>query len=105
MPATTTLGVTRKFQIAKCQIAVALDADGFNSIANDWREELPVFFHDELVGLADVGKRTSVGNPQNQRIVETAGTLQNRAAAGTASQDRYPVLPGLVEIGLRADFI
>ena len=93
MPAPAALSIAGKFQIAKCQIAVTLDANSFNSVANNWRKELPVFFHDELVGLADVSERAGVGNPQNQRLIETAGTLQNRAAAGTASQDRYPVLP------------
>ena len=105
MPAPAALSIAGKFQITKRQIAVALNAYSFNSVANDWRKKLSVFFHNKLVSFADVGKWTGVGNPQNQRIVETTGTLQNCAAAGTASQDRYPILPGLVEIGLRADFI
>ena len=105
MPTPAALGVARKFQVAKRQIAVTLNANSFNSIANNRREKLPVFFHDELVGFADVSQRTGVWNSQNQRVIEAAGTLQDRAAAGAAAHHRDAIVPGLVEIGFSADFV
>lgn len=84
---------------------MALDANSGNTGPGQWCQKLPVFFHDELVGLADVGEGAGVRNPQNQRVVEATRSLQNRAATGATSQDRYAVVPGLVEISFRADFI
>ena len=105
VPAPAALGVAGKFQITQRQVAVPLNADGGDPGAGQRGEELPVFIHDELIGLADVGERAGVGNPQNQRVVETAGALQNRAAAGAAPQHRQAILPGLGEIDLGSNWV
>ena len=95
-----TLSVAGKFQVAQRQIAVALDANRSDSIAHHRCKKLPVFFHDEFVGRADVGEGTGLRYPQNQRVIQATRSLQNRTATGATPQDRDAVVPGLIEIGL-----
>jgi len=46
-----------------------------------------VVAHDELVGDGDAMKRAVLGDWQDQRVIETAGALHDRAAAGATAQD------------------
>lgn len=101
VPAAAALGVAGEFEIAERQITMA--ADGH--VANDRCESLPVFLHDICIGVADVGEGAGVGDFQDQRVIQGAGTLEDGAATGAATEDRDGVLPGLVEISFGAGFV
>ena len=64
-----------------------------------------VLAHDELVGGGDAVQRAVVGDPQNQRIVQAAGTLHHRAAAGTAAKNRNSLRFTRRDVDLRRNFV
>lgn len=88
------LGVAGNFHGSQRQVGVALDGD---RLAQQRLERPAMALQDKAVRLADGLKRGARLDAEDQRVIQAAGTLEDRSAAGTAAQDGDP---GSAAIGL-----
>src|SRR6266849_1370817 len=77
----------------------------FNRSPQQRGECLLVLLKNEVVGARNALKRAAGFDWQKQRIIETAGPLQDGAAAGTAAQDGDGMLAAKGDIDFRVDCI
>ena len=78
------LGIARKFAHPEGKVGVTLN---FDSPADQGIERLLERSQDERVRSRDVPQRISIIDPQNQRIIEAPGTLENGTAAAASPEN------------------
>ncbi len=78
------LGVAGEFEAAQAEVGDALDGDG---LAGGAFEGLALAAHDEGVGAGDGLEIGVEVDAENEGIIETAGALEDGAAAAATAQD------------------